>query len=209
MQPTTDPATSQALRDAIDNIAAQAQQRRWPPGVGYDPVQVMADQTYVPQPVATRLLALTHLLGYTVHFAPLGEDPACGFVLGKTTGYPEFQVQLHDECTHATTVRTWMHELGHAILCHVPRNALEHARMQAQNPQNLGPYTEVSTEEVAVELAAAAIAQQVRLTDGQFSVDYLASKLRGRRITAQETDAANLAARVLWAGIFEGEATHA
>ncbi len=204
MQPTTDPATSQALRDAIDGITARVHQRKWPPGEGYNLAQVINDQTPVPQSVATALLALTHQLGYTVHFTPLGHNPDYGYVLGDTSGWPLFQVRLHDDCTHATTVRTWMHELSHVILAHSPRNYDERSRMQTS-----GTYTEDSVEEVAVELAAAAVAQQARLADGVYSVDYLASKLEGRRITAQEIDAAHLAARVLWAGISEGGATHA
>lgn len=199
--PTTNTEATARLREAIDLFSDALPTVRQPRSP-WEFRRIVSDQTQVPRSAFTRMQNLATRLGFTVHPESLGETGDI-FLAGYTTGYPHFHIGLHNRMTTAMLFRTLCHELSHVILGHLPRNARQMFLMNMR-----GSHDENPREELAVELASAAVCHAAGLADGQFALRNLASKLdmaRLRRVPEDVREAALLAARVLWAALY-GEA---
>lgn len=198
--PTADSYVSNELRDAIDRIAAQAERHRQTEGLEVFE-SLVRDNTPGNRTVLLRLQALGKRLGYTSHLREMGfrQTPyGLAFLSGQTVGYPQLTISMHRGLTPAARARTWAHEIAHIILGHSPRTAsqLRYKRMTDDGQEHWW-------EEMACELAAASVASTMGFADIRYSVDYMAGKLNGRKVTQSVKDAALLAARVLWAALNE------
>jgi hypothetical protein len=198
-RPTTDPHASAALSAAIDEVARDA-------SGGYPTRRHRLSTQSLSNEMFHRLEALTEHLGYNVQLTDMGSISQGGNgMFGMTTGWPFFMLRLNRNQTAQQMFSTFIHELTHILLGHNP-HSFEDAerRMNAPRPRDGDPH-----EEAACELAAAAVMKVAGLGDGSQETDFIRHKTRGHPVPQHVKDAANLAARVLWAALNENQMAYA
>lgn len=202
-RPTTDPHASMALADAIEDTATLARR----------PAALWSARFSAPhhseprlQAVFTRLETLARSLGYTVRLQSIAHEQGPYMQLrGDTTGWPTLLIRLDNGLPAVLTLSTFCHEIAHVLLGHQPNNKREHRRMTMAGV----PYSEDPAQEAACELAAAAVMRAAGLGDGSSQAAFIAEKMGSQPVPQHVKDAANLAARILYAAVFEGQPAYA
>lgn len=154
----------------------------------------------VPAGFMPALVSLGRDLGYTVGTDPVLTGHMLGATTGATTGLfaDPWTVRVQDGMTPVSTARTLAHEMSHAILKHTPQTDREAAqRMREALTRRV--VAEDSREEVAAELAAAAVLKLAGIAGPELSIRYLATRKDGLTVSARAD--ALTAARTMWAAL--------
>lgn len=200
VRPTTDPEASAALRDAIDETARQASDLR-SYSRSYAP-RYARPVTPASKGIFHALRDLARELGYETRLEDLGPSKA-----GSSQGWPAFQITLDDQQSPPEAISTYCHEISHILLGHVTRTEAETRRRLYQMLSR--PATGDPREEVACELAAAAVIRMLGIGDGRQEAVLIRQHMRGRPVPQDVRDAALLAARVLWTAVGERRPAYA
>lgn len=198
MTPERDPATCQALEDAVRDIAAQSA-RPW-----VHPESMRDDPGYVPPRVTARLSGVAARHGFTVRRADFeAEYPGqrtrglLGMTGGAAVPTPN-TIHLRRGMSPASEARTLGHEVAHILLGHVGHDWVSSYKITCERLRRGG---EDPQQEVAAELATGAFCQLAGIGTGWFSPDFINGKTGGRPIPEETIMAGLLGARILWAAV--------